>query len=149
MAAAQAEEIKKLRDELNLMKTQVGRQTGTAAASSSSSSNIGIKTTIRVPEMLPKMSFSDYKFEVDTWLGYAKAHMDSTDLAWLLLNHMPANDERMIKRTIIEKLGMDKIRSPDGVKLLLEEMDGIVKCEPFTRLVEWLQSWETLSQGSQ
>ena len=149
-AAAQAEEVRKLREELTQIKalvaTQSQNQAG-AAVAVVQKANIGVKTTIKVPEMLPKMSFQDYKWDVENWVAYASGHIDKKELAWLLLNHMPAVDDKMVKHTVVEKLGMDKIRSDDGVKLVLEEMSNILECEPFTRLVEWLKMWETLSQG--
>ena len=148
--AAQAEEFRKLREEFTQLKAQLASQqqsTASATVAAAPSANIGVKTNIKVPEMLPKMTFADYKWDVENWVAYAEGHINKKDLAWLLLNHMPAADEKMVKHTVVEKLGMDKIKSVDGVKLVLEEMGKILECEPFTKLVEWLKMWETLSQG--
>ena len=114
----------------------------------SQQSNITVKTMVNVPALADKMTFADYKFEVTNWCHYAGAHMKKEDLAWVLLNQLPPTDPKMVKRTVIERLGMEKLRGENGVTLMLEEMRSILECEPFTRLVEWLQAWESLAQGN-
>ena len=116
--------------------------------SSKQPSNITVKTMVKVPELADKMTFSDYKFEVQNWCKYAGSHMKKEDLAWVLLNQLPPTDPKMVKRTVIERVGMDKLAAENGVTLMLDEMRLILECEPFTRLVEWLQAWESLAQGN-
>lgn len=138
--AKQAEELQQMKTAMKALQEQ--------AKAAAPSSNIGVKTMIKVPELAPKMTFSDYKFEVDNWVSCTKGHIKEEDLAWLLLNQLPAADDKMIKRNLVERCTMDKLKSKEGVQLMLTEMKKILECEPFTRLVEWLQTWETLSQGS-
>ena len=124
------------------------QQQATASASATATkSGIVAKTTLKTPELQSGMTYRDYEFEVKAWAQYAEGHIAKKDMGWLLLNHLPPIDDKMIKRTIIERLG-DKLKQDDSVTLVLAEMQKIVECEPFTRLVEWLKGWESLSQGS-
>ena len=124
------------------------QQQATASASATATkSGIVAKTTLKTPELQSGMTYRDYEFEVKAWAQYAEGHIAKKDMGWLLLNHLPPIDDKMIKRTIIERLG-DKLKQEDSVTLVLAEMQKIVECEPFTRLVEWLKGWESLSQGS-
>ena len=111
-------------------------------------SNIVAKTTIETPKLAPGMTYRDYCYEVNNWRHYADQHIAKKDMAWLLLNHMPATDDLMIKKTLIERIGWTDLAKDDAVDKLLKEMQKIVECEPFTRLVEWLKGWENLEQGS-
>ena len=143
--------VKKLEKELGEMKQQLSAGAGSSAALAAApalTSNIGVKTTIKIPELLPKMTFSDYKYEVENWVAYAGNHIKKEDHAWLLLNQLPAVDDKMIKRTVIDSVTMDVLKTEEGVTKMLETMKSVLECEPFTRLVEWLQAWEQLSQGS-
>ena len=143
--------VAELEETVRSLKNVVNTLSQTAAAAGPAvvkSSGVVAKTTIKTPELASGMTFRDYCFEVNSWRHYAGQHIAKKDMAWLLLNHMPATDERMIKKTIIERIGWTDLAKDDAVDKLLEEMQKIVECEPFTRLVEWLKGWETLEQGS-
>ena len=153
------QQIAEMQDQMKTLTQTVNNLTGnqqlqTNAAASAASlaiagkSGIVARTTLKTPELQSGMTYRDYEFEVNAWSQYAEGHIAKKDMGWLLLNHMPPIDDKMIKRTIIERLGHAKLKQEDSVKLILAEMQKIVECEPFTRLVEWLKGWESLSQGS-
>ena len=106
------------------------------------------KTEIKTPKLEAGMTFRDYKYEVEMWTHYASKYYKKADMAWMLINQLPAVDDRMIKKTCVENIGKTNLSKDNAVQLLLDEMQKLLECEPFTRLVEWLKEWETLNQGS-
>ena len=151
-------ELDDLRKKLDTFEAAQRQQAAAAAASAATAAsfqnvtvtqaNIASKFLIDTPCFKEKMSFEDYKHDVLVWQSFVENHLPKSSHGQALVNRLPSTDPKMIKRTIIERIGLDGLKEDGAVDKILDEMAKILQPEKFARLVEWMRRWETLSQGS-
>ena len=101
------------------------------------------------PEMSVGMNFSKYKFSVECWQKLM-SHIPKKEQATMLINGLPDQDYYGgLKKIVTQRLTWDKIQTNEGVDLILKELDNIIRCPSFVRLMQWQKKWNDLTQGNQ
>ena len=147
----------------NLTKLVESQTTQLAAAQSTSQANtapviqnpaagpgnsgMSAKVSIETPKLKPNMDFHTYKFEVNLWLRTAKLTVQENALGLILLSGMPADDDKMIKKTVVGRLG-DDIEKPGAVDKIMEIVKEMLELQPFPRLINWQEKFNKIEQGS-
>ena len=145
---AQAEQIGEVSKQLKEVQDKLALASQGAAATVVTQSNLTSKFDIKVPSLEPGMTFEDYKHDVEVWKQFVEGYLPLREQGNALINRLPTTDPKMVKRTIVDRIGLDNIRSDNAVDLILTEMVRILQPEQFSRLVEWMRRFETLSQGN-
>ena len=100
------------------------------------------------PTMSIEMSFSKYKFSVETWQRLVD--IPKKDQAVLLVNSLPDDDYYGgLKEIVVKNIGWSAIQCEQGVENVLAELDKTIRSLNFVRLMKWEKKWAELKQGSQ
>ena len=121
-----------------------GRQVNVAGGNMSNF--ISTRTTLSTPKMEKGMTYEDYEYDVKIWMASGLVAKDKQAL--LLINEFPSKDERDMKKTVVDAIGIDNLAKDDGAQRVLDELAKILKCPTFVRLVSWSETFESVKQGS-
>ena len=115
-------------------------------AAGNMSNFVSTRTTFNTPRMEKGMTFEDYEYDVKLWM--ASGLVAKEKQALLLINEFPSKDERMLKKTVVDAIGIENLAKADGAQRVLEELGKILKSPTFVRLASWLEAFESVKQGS-
>ena len=119
--------------------SQAGSSSNAAAggqvniAGGNMSNFISTRTTLSTPKMEKGMTYEDYEYDVRIWMASGLVAKDKQAL--LLINEFPSKDERDMKKTVVDAIGIDNLSKDDGAQRVLDELAKILKCPTFVRLV--------------
>lgn len=100
------------------------------------------------PTMSVGMSFSKYKFSVETWQRLVL--VPKKDQAILLVNSLPDDDYYGgLKEIVVKNIGWSAIQCEQGVENVLADLEKTIRSANFVRLMKWEKKWVELEQGSQ
>ena len=103
---------------------------------------------VEVPKMVEGMLTQDYKFEVECWLAAIEDTIPADKRAMLLISNIPAAGVT-IKKMLVERVGMEVLKSDQGVDRLLEMLETVLGSPPFIKLWQWQDTWAKMEQGKQ
>ena len=102
----------------------------------------------KTPTMKEGMSYAKYKFDIECW-EKATPKMAKKDRGPKLIACWPEDDGHGgLKKTLVNRLGWDKIEHDDGVSSILKELESIMCCPSWVRAANWQDGWDSLEQGS-
>ena len=102
----------------------------------------------KTPIMKEGMSYARYKFDIECW-EKATPKMVKKDRGPKLIACWPEDDGHGgLKKTLVNRLGWDKIEHEDGVTSILNELESIMCCPSWVRAANWQDNWDSLEQGS-
>ena len=104
------------------------------------------RTTFNTSRMEKGMTFHDYEYDVKIWMASGLVAKDKQAL--LLINEFPSKDERMLKKTVVDAIGIENLAKTDGAQRVLDELGKILKTPTFVRLASCLEAFESVKQGS-
>ena len=107
---------------------------------------ISTTTTLNTPKLEKGMTYEDYEYDVKLWMASGLVAKDKQAL--LLINEFPSKDDRDMKKTVVDAIGIDNLGKDDGAQRVLDELAKILKCPTFVRLASWLETFESVKQGS-
>ena len=103
---------------------------------------------IEVPKMVDGMLTQDYKFDVECWLAAIEDSIPADKRAMLLINNIPPAGNT-IKKMLVERVGMETLKSDEGVDELLRMLEAVLGSPPFIKLWQWQDTWAKMEQGKQ
>ena len=102
----------------------------------------------KTPAMKEGMSYAKYKFDIECW-EKATPKMAKKDRGPKLIACWPEDDGHGgLKKTLVNRLGWEKIEHTDGVTTILKELENIMCCPSWVRAANWQDNWDSLEQGA-
>ena len=103
----------------------------------------------KTPVLKEGMSYSQFKFDIECWQK-ATPKVAGKDRGAKLIACWPENDGNGgLKKTLVSRLGWDKIEHANGMAHILKELEAIMCCPSWVRSANWQDNWDSLEQGSE
>ena len=99
-----------------------------------------VSSKIDAPKMMEGVTLQDYKFGVQCWEAAVEDSIPPEKRAMLLINQMPSNDNRCVKKLVVDRVTPEVLRSERGVEELLKALETAFGLPPFIKLWQWQEN---------